>query len=159
MQNIYKAWLLQQFLGLLLWSEYIKEGQQEVYSMFNLLTLNSENSLDHLLGASSEEHHDTRLFAVLLARLTLGKKTVRMLPKFQSKRESPRVPLKQTELRSHLPVQSLQVNTLRTVHWLMHKLWYPSGKHPLLGYSHPSWKTKIKDWVAFHLHQRQPLLI
>ena len=68
-----------------------------------------------------EEHHNTRPSAVVFARLSAGKKGVMMLSEFWSKCESPKVLLKWAELQSQLPVQRLQVNILRTTHWLKPK--------------------------------------
>lgn len=95
----------------------------------------------------------------MFARLTLGNKRVQMLPKFQDKHESQRVPLKCTELRSHLPMDSLYIRqytqnyTLAEAEVLIFLRETPT--HQLqLSIS----RDKNKDRTAFHLQQRQLLL-
>lgn len=63
------------------------------YSILNLLTPNSEVRifLNHLVGTSSKEDHDSGTFTVIFARLTLDKKRVSMFSQFQGKGESLRV--------------------------------------------------------------------
>lgn len=64
--------------------------QQPDYSKLHLLTPNSwvRAFLNHLVGTSSEDDHNTWPFTEVFARPTLDKKGVSMLPKFQGKRES-----------------------------------------------------------------------
>lgn len=68
--------------------------------ILNLLTPNSEvrTFLNHLVGTSSKEDHDTGTFTVVSARLTLDKKRVSIFSVFQGKGESLRELLILTEL-------------------------------------------------------------
>lgn len=98
----------------------------------NLLTPNSEvrTFLNHLVGTSSKEDHDTGTFTVVSARLTLDKKRVSIFSVFQGKGESLRELLILTELV--ITYQSLQGNTLRTVHWQRQKFWFFSKETPTI---------------------------